>query len=59
MSASGGAYPVAEAGPLPLGVQMIAAPWREDLALRVARTAEALGVVAAADAPSLAASRTS
>ncbi len=29
---------------LPLGVQVIAAPWREDLALRVARALEASGV---------------
>ena len=33
--------------PLPIGVQIIAAPWREDLALRVARTLENLGVAAA------------
>ncbi len=38
--------PVANAGPLPLGVQIVAAPWREDLALRVAAAAEALGAVA-------------
>ena len=31
---------------LPLGVQIVAAPWREDLALRVAAAAEKLGVVA-------------
>jgi amidase/aspartyl-tRNA(Asn)/glutamyl-tRNA(Gln) amidotransferase subunit A len=30
---------------LPMGVQVIAAPWREDLALRVARALEAAGVV--------------
>jgi len=35
-------------GKLPLGVQVIAAPWREDLALRVAR---ALEVVGAAKSP--------
>jgi amidase/aspartyl-tRNA(Asn)/glutamyl-tRNA(Gln) amidotransferase subunit A len=29
---------------LPLGVQVIAAPWREDLCLRVARALEAAGV---------------
>ncbi|HEX3141107.1 MAG TPA: amidase family protein, partial [Rhizobacter sp.] len=29
---------------LPLGVQVIAAPWREDLALRVARALESSGV---------------
>ena len=33
--------------PLPIGVQIIAAPWREDVALRVARALEVLGVVAA------------
>jgi amidase/aspartyl-tRNA(Asn)/glutamyl-tRNA(Gln) amidotransferase subunit A len=32
---------------LPIGVQIIAAPWREDLALRVARRLEADGVAAA------------
>lgn len=33
--------------PLPIGVQIIAAPWREDIALRVAHTLEKMGVVAA------------
>jgi 1-carboxybiuret hydrolase len=33
--------------PLPIGVQIIAAPWREDIALRIAHTLEAAGVVAA------------
>ncbi len=33
--------------PLPIGVQIIAAPWREDVALRVARVLERAGVVAA------------
>jgi aspartyl-tRNA(Asn)/glutamyl-tRNA(Gln) amidotransferase subunit A len=32
---------------LPIGVQLIAAPWREDLALRVARALEREGVVSA------------
>ena len=32
---------------LPIGVQIIAAPWREDLCLRVARALEAAGVVSA------------
>jgi len=32
---------------LPIGVQIIAAPWREDLVLRVAQALEAMGVVAA------------
>jgi AtzE family amidohydrolase len=40
------AAPIAGTGPLPLGVQIVAAPWREDLALRVAAVAEALGAVA-------------
>jgi len=34
--------------PLPIGVQIIAAPWREDIALRVAHALEKMGVVAAA-----------
>jgi 1-carboxybiuret hydrolase len=33
--------------PLPIGVQIIAAPWREDITLRIARTLEAAEVVAA------------
>ena len=33
--------------PLPIGVQIIAAPWREDVALRVASALERSGVVAA------------
>ena len=33
--------------PLPIGVQIIAAPWREDIALRVAHALEKVGVVAA------------
>ena len=33
--------------PLPIGVQIIAAPWREDVALRVAHALEAKGVVSA------------
>jgi aspartyl-tRNA(Asn)/glutamyl-tRNA(Gln) amidotransferase subunit A len=32
---------------LPLGVQIIAAPWREDIAMRIARDLEARGVCAA------------
>jgi aspartyl-tRNA(Asn)/glutamyl-tRNA(Gln) amidotransferase subunit A len=32
--------------PLPIGVQIIAAPWREDIALRIARTLEQAHVVA-------------
>jgi amidase/aspartyl-tRNA(Asn)/glutamyl-tRNA(Gln) amidotransferase subunit A len=43
------AVPLWPDGPraLPLGVQVIAAPWREDLALRVARRLEAEGVARA------------
>lgn len=41
------AVPVWIDGGLPLGVQVIAAPWREDLALRVARALERNGVVRA------------
>jgi AtzE family amidohydrolase len=41
------AAPVAHAGPLPLGIQLFAAPWREDLVLRVAATAEGSGVLRA------------
>jgi AtzE family amidohydrolase len=33
--------------PLPIGVQIIAAPWREDVALRIAHALEAAGAVAA------------
>jgi 1-carboxybiuret hydrolase len=33
--------------PLPIGVQIIAAPWREDVALRIAHALEAAGVVSA------------
>jgi aspartyl-tRNA(Asn)/glutamyl-tRNA(Gln) amidotransferase subunit A len=33
---------------MPIGVQIIAAPWREDIALRVAYALERAGVVAAA-----------
>ncbi len=41
------AVPVPLPGGLPIGVQVIAAPWREDLALRVARALEVRGVVRA------------
>ena len=40
------AVPVCGAG-LPVGVQVIAAPWREDIALRIARALERDGVCAA------------
>jgi Asp-tRNA(Asn)/Glu-tRNA(Gln) amidotransferase A subunit family amidase len=33
--------------PMPIGVQIIAAPWREDVALRVAHALEHMGVAAA------------
>jgi len=33
--------------PLPIGVQIICAPWREDIALRAARAVEQMGVVTA------------
>jgi AtzE family amidohydrolase len=46
------AAPVAGATPLPLGVRIIAAPWREDLVLRVAAAAEAAGVLAVPLLPS-------
>jgi aspartyl-tRNA(Asn)/glutamyl-tRNA(Gln) amidotransferase subunit A len=38
--------------PLPIGVQIIAAPWREDVALRIAHALEQAGVVGASK-PSL------
>jgi 1-carboxybiuret hydrolase len=38
--------------PMPIGLQIIAAPWREDVALKVARALERAGVVAA-PAPTL------
>jgi len=37
--------------PLPIGVQIIAAPWREDIALRIAHALEMKGVVAARRPP--------
>jgi AtzE family amidohydrolase len=37
--------PVVQAGPLPLGIQIVAAPWREDLIFRVAAAAEQQGVL--------------
>ena len=43
------AVPVA--GPLPVGVQIIAAPWREDSALRIARHLEASGAAVAQRPP--------
>ncbi|MBV8398704.1 MAG: AtzE family amidohydrolase [Acetobacteraceae bacterium] len=41
------AAPVQTTGPLPIGVQVIAAPWREDVALRIAAQLEADGVAKA------------
>jgi Asp-tRNA(Asn)/Glu-tRNA(Gln) amidotransferase A subunit family amidase len=38
------AAPLRRPGALPIAVQIIAAPWREDLALRVARVLERDGV---------------
>jgi AtzE family amidohydrolase len=45
------AAPVHSVGTLPIGVQLIAAPWRETLALRVARALEQSGVCSASAAP--------
>ena len=39
--------PVTGTGALPIGVQLIAAPWREDLCLRAAHALEAAGVAVA------------
>src|SRR5271165_2544953 len=46
------AAPVANVGGLPLGVQIVAAPWREDLVLRVAVAGEALGALSSPDVKS-------
>jgi aspartyl-tRNA(Asn)/glutamyl-tRNA(Gln) amidotransferase subunit A len=43
--------PVFAAGTLPLGVQIIAAPWREDLCLRTAAALEAAGIAKAHEPP--------
>jgi AtzE family amidohydrolase len=43
------AVPVA--GPMPVGVQIIAPPWREDIALRIARHLEMTGAVVAQRPP--------
>ncbi len=42
------AVPIVRPGRLPVGVQIITAPWREDVALRLARALEARGVVGVA-----------
>jgi AtzE family amidohydrolase len=47
------AAPVAGTKPLPLGVQIIAAPWREDLVLRVAAAGEGRSILAATPTPDL------
>jgi aspartyl-tRNA(Asn)/glutamyl-tRNA(Gln) amidotransferase subunit A len=39
--------------PLPIGVQIIAAPWREDVALRIAHALERMGIAAAPVPPPL------
>jgi AtzE family amidohydrolase len=41
------AVPVPTSAGLPIGVQIITAPWREDVALRIARVLEASGVAVA------------
>ena len=41
------AVPVMPGGPMPIGVQVIAAPWREDIAFRIARRLEASGIAVA------------
>lgn len=47
------AAPVTTAGALPIGMQIIAAPWREDLALRVAHAGELAQVFGIASPPFL------
>jgi Asp-tRNA(Asn)/Glu-tRNA(Gln) amidotransferase A subunit family amidase len=42
---------VCHAGALPIGVQIIAAPWRETLALQVSAHLERIGAVGAAPVP--------
>jgi AtzE family amidohydrolase len=41
----------APGGAMPIGVQVIAAPWREDIALRIARHLEATGIATAPTPP--------
>ena len=41
------AVPIHRAGRMPIGVQVIAAPWREDICLRIAAALEAAGVAQA------------
>jgi len=48
------AVPIPEAGPLPIGVQIIGPPWREDLCFRAAAALEASGAAAAPPIPATA-----
>jgi AtzE family amidohydrolase len=41
------AVPIYRAGRMPIGVQIIAAPWREDICLRIAAALEAAGIAKA------------
>jgi Asp-tRNA(Asn)/Glu-tRNA(Gln) amidotransferase A subunit family amidase len=41
------AAPIHAPGAMPLAVQIVAAPWREDLALRVAFELERMGIASA------------
>lgn len=43
--------PVVNSGALPLGVQIFAAPWREDYVLRTAAAGEAIGIFASKTTP--------
>jgi len=43
--------PVAGLGPLPLGVQLVAAPWQEAALFRVAAALERDGIIAARTVP--------
>ena len=43
--------PVDMPGGLPVGIQIIAAPWREDVALRIAHALERMGIAAAPAPP--------
>jgi Asp-tRNA(Asn)/Glu-tRNA(Gln) amidotransferase A subunit family amidase len=39
--------PIYRAGRMPIGIHVIAAPWREDICLRVAAALEAAGIAKA------------
>ncbi len=41
------AVPIYRAGRMPIGIQVIAAPWREDICLRVAAALETAGIAQA------------